>query len=72
MKTDSLSTKLAYEWKFIIRDLKLKDFRNLGKCKIKDFIDTLSSHGVNLLKEEWRACKAEYETIDHKIDYMAS
>ena len=69
VKTNSLATKLAYEWKFIIRDLKLKDLRNSGKAKIKDFLSVLESHGVNLLKEEWKACLAEYQTIDQKIDY---
>lgn len=68
-KTNSLATKLAYEWKFIIRDLKQKDPRSSGKAKIKDFLVVLQSHGVYLLKEEWKACLLEYETIDHKIDY---
>ena len=69
IKTNSLAAKLAYEWKFIIRDLKLKDPRNSGKAKIKDFISILESHGVFLLKQEWKACLSEYETIDNKIDY---
>lgn len=64
-----MANKLAYEWKFIMRDLKQKDPRNSGKAKIKDFLSILETHGVYLLKEEWKACLLEYETIDHKIDY---
>lgn len=63
-----MASKLGYEWKFVIRDLKQKDHRNIGKCTTKEFLETLEAHGVNLLKEEWRACRAEYETLSGHTD----
>lgn len=71
----ALSAKLAYEWKFIFRQLVNIDTYDTGQVDLYDFDRICLDHKINLTKEELNKLKRRYcsnQDVDPNFTYISA